>query len=97
MKIRVKYIKIGADWRYALQFKKWIFWKTIETFLYLDNVKEFLDKLKKVEEFNKRFDSNSLTGGNHRFEQLAKNLHITECTTDLFPSLKDINEVINGK
>lgn len=60
MKMRVKYVRHGADWRYELQVKKWLFWKTVDRFVTLKRVEEFLDTLKEVDEFNKRFDSNPL-------------------------------------
>lgn len=51
MKLRVKYA-LNGSWRYVLQTKKWIFWKTIATFSPLENVEEFVKKLKKVDDFN---------------------------------------------
>lgn len=51
MKMRVKYTLKGS-WRYVLQSKKWIFWKTIAKFSTLENVEEFINKLKKVDDFN---------------------------------------------
>lgn len=51
MKLRVKYALKGS-WRYVLQIKKWIFWKTIATFPTLENVEEFVKNLKKVDDFN---------------------------------------------
>lgn len=57
MKIRVKYVKQNGSWRYALQVKKWLFWKTIETFGFLDNVKDFLNILKKVDDFNESLNN----------------------------------------
>lgn len=57
MKIRVKYVKQNDSWRYALQVKKWLFWKTIETFGFLDNAKDFLNILKKVDDFNETLNN----------------------------------------
>lgn len=54
MRMRIKYVKQNDSWRYALQIKKWLFWKTIETFGYLDNVNDFLNTLKKVDDFNSK-------------------------------------------
>jgi hypothetical protein len=54
MRMRIKYVKQNDSWRYALQIKKWLFWKTIETFVYLDNVNDFLNTLKKVDDFNSK-------------------------------------------
>lgn len=51
MKMRVKYDRKNS-WHYKLQTKKWIFWKTIETFPTLEFVEEFVNKLKKVDDFN---------------------------------------------
>ena len=51
--MRVKYVRHGADWFYDLQIKRWIFWKTVERFVTLKRVEEFLDTLKEVDEFNR--------------------------------------------
>lgn len=59
MKMRVKYV-INGSWRYVLQSKKWLFWKTIATFSTLENVEEFLNKLKKVDEFNKSLNESGI-------------------------------------
>jgi hypothetical protein len=53
MKMRVKYVKIkGKGWYYVLQVKKWLFWKTIATFSTLENAEDFVNTLKKVDDFN---------------------------------------------
>ncbi len=51
MKMRVKYT-LNGSWHYVLQTKKWIFWKTIAKFPTLENVEEFIKKLKKLDDFN---------------------------------------------
>ena len=56
METRIKYIKKNNKWFYAIQVKKWIFWKTLnlcDTWL---AVEQFFDFLAKVEEYN---DKNS--------------------------------------
>lgn len=56
MKMRVKYAQKGS-WRYELQTKNWLFWKTIAKFSTLENVEEFIKKLKKVDEFNETLNN----------------------------------------
>lgn len=58
MKIRIKYVKKNSGWRYAIQVKKWIFWKTIETYTTWLGVNEFLNTLKKIDDFNKELNLN---------------------------------------
>lgn len=57
--MRVKYIRYGVDWCYALQVKKLIFWKTIATFSTLENLEEFVKRLKRVDDFNRIFGFDS--------------------------------------
>ena len=59
MKMRVKYV-INGSWRYVLQTKNWLFWKTIAKFSTLENVEEFLNKLKKVDEFNESLNKSGI-------------------------------------
>lgn len=54
MEKRIKYVKINGVWYYVLQVKKWIFWKTINKFVKLEDAEEFLNKLKKVDDFNNK-------------------------------------------
>lgn len=58
MKIRIKYIKKDSGWYYAIQVKKWIFWKTIETYATLEGASGFLNILKKIDDFNKKLNLN---------------------------------------
>lgn len=53
METRIKYIKTPKNgWRYVIQVKKWIFWKTIETYTTFEGVKRFLNTLEEVDDFN---------------------------------------------
>lgn len=57
MKTRIKYIKKNNSWYYAVQVKKWIFWKTLKlcsTWLDVDN---FFNEMKKVDDFNSKTKS----------------------------------------
>lgn len=57
METRIKYIKKGNKWYYAIQVKKWIFWKTLKlcsTWLEVDN---FFIEMQKVDEFNNKTKS----------------------------------------
>lgn len=53
MKTRIKYIKTDKNgWIYAIQVKKWIFWKTIERYASFDGAERFLNILKEIDDFN---------------------------------------------
>lgn len=52
METRIKYIKKNNKWYYAIQVKKWIFWKTLnlcDTWLAVEN---FFNELEKIDDFN---------------------------------------------
>lgn len=58
MKIRIKYIKTNKNgWCYAIQVKKWIFWKTIETYTSFEGAEGFLNTLKSIDDFNSKTKS----------------------------------------
>lgn len=53
METRIKYIKTTKNgWCYAIQVKKWIFWKTIETYTTFEGAERFLNILKDIDSFN---------------------------------------------
>lgn len=53
MKTRIKYIKTNKNgWCYAIQIKKWIFWKTIETYATFESAERFLNILEQIDDFN---------------------------------------------
>lgn len=57
METRIKYIEKNNSWYYAVQVKKWIFWKTLKlcsTWLDVDN---FFNEMKKVDDFNSKTKS----------------------------------------
>jgi hypothetical protein len=58
METRIKYIKTTRHgWCYAIQVKKWIFWKTIEIYTTLEGAERFLNILKDIDEFNNKTKS----------------------------------------
>ena len=54
METRIKYIKKNNSWYYAIQVKKWIFWKTIKICSTWLAVNEFFNELEKIEEYNNK-------------------------------------------
>lgn len=55
METRIKYIKKEKNgWCYAIQVKKWIFWKTIETYATFEGAERFLNILKEIDDFNNK-------------------------------------------
>jgi hypothetical protein len=54
METRIKYIKKNNSWYYAVQAKKWIFWKTLKLCITWLEVQEFLNEMEKVDEFNSK-------------------------------------------
>ena len=57
MKTRIKSIKKNNSWYYAVQIKKWIFWKTIYTDGIFANIEKFIDTLAQIDEFNSKTKS----------------------------------------
>ena len=58
METRIKYIKTNKNgWCYAIQVKKWLFWKTIETYATFEGAERFLNLLKDIDEFNNKTKS----------------------------------------
>lgn len=51
---RIKYIKKNNGWYYVVQFKKWLFWKTIYTDSIFANVEKFIDTLAQIDDFNNK-------------------------------------------
>lgn len=54
METRIKYIKKNTGYYYAVQIKKWLFWKTIYTDAIFANVEKFIDTLAQIDEFNNK-------------------------------------------
>lgn len=55
METRIKYIKKNTnDGYYAVQVRKWLFWKTIYTDTVFVNVEKFIDTLAQIDEFNNK-------------------------------------------
>ena len=60
MKRRIKYIKTTKNgWLYAVQVKRWIFWKTIETYASFEGAKRFLNTLEEIDGFNNKTKSSN--------------------------------------
>lgn len=58
METRIKYIKKATtEGHYAVQVKKWIFWKTIYTDTVFANIEKFIDTLAQIDEFNSKTKS----------------------------------------
>lgn len=58
MKTRIKYIKKNPhEGYYAVQIKKWLFWKTIYTDTVFVNVEKFINTLAQIDEFNNKAKS----------------------------------------
>ena len=58
MKTRIKYIKTTNNgWLYAVQVKKWLFWKTIETYASFEGAERFIDTLSQIDDFNSKTKS----------------------------------------
>ena len=60
METRIKYIKkYAAEGYYAVQVKKWLFWKTIYTDAIFANITKFVNTLAQIDEFNSRTKSSN--------------------------------------
>lgn len=58
METRIKYIKTtNSGWVYAVQVKKWLFWKTIESYASFEGAERFLNTLKEIDDFNGKSNS----------------------------------------
>ena len=60
METRIKYIKTNKNgWLYAIQVKKWLFWKTIETYASFEGAERFIDTLSQIDDFNNKAKSSN--------------------------------------
>lgn len=57
METRIKCVKKNTGYYYAVQVKKWIFWKTIYTDTVFANIEKFIDTLAQIDEFNNKAKS----------------------------------------
>ena len=57
METRIKYIKKNNSWYYAVQVKKWLFWKTLNLCVTWVDVEKFLNDIEKIEDFNSKIKS----------------------------------------
>jgi hypothetical protein len=78
METRIKYIKTDKNgWCYAIQVKKWIFWKTIETYATFEGAERFLNTLKEIDEFNDKAKSlNKIVYNGYAVRNVYKNTGI---------------------
>ena len=61
MEARIKYIKKNtAEGYYAVQIKKWLFWKTIYTDGIFANIEKFIDTLAQIDDFNNKTENTSV-------------------------------------
>lgn len=76
MEIRIKYIKknTAGEGYYAVQIKKWLFWKTIYTNTIFANVENFIDTLSKIDEINNKTKSlNKIVYNGYAVRNVYKN------------------------
>lgn len=76
METRIKYIKKNnaGEGYYAVQVKKWLFWKTIYTNTVFANVEKFIDTLAQIDEFNnKTKSSNKIVYDGYAVRNVYKN------------------------
>lgn len=60
METRIKYIKKEKNgWCYAIQVKKWLFWKTIEIYATFESAERFLNILEQIDDFNSKTKSSN--------------------------------------
>ena len=60
METRIKYIKTtNSGWVYVVQVKKWLFWKTIESYASFEGAERFLNTLKEISDFNSKAKSSN--------------------------------------
>jgi hypothetical protein len=76
METRIKYIKknTAGEGYYAVQIKKWLFWKTIYTNTIFANVENFIDTLSKIDEINNKTKSlNKIVYNGYAVRNVYKN------------------------
>lgn len=76
METRIKYIKknTAGEGYYAVQVKKWLFWKTIYTNTIFANVENFIDTLAQIDEFNNKTKSlNKIVYNGYAVRNVYKN------------------------
>lgn len=77
METRIKSIKKNNTWYYAVQVKKWIFWKTIYTDGIFANIEKFIDTLSQIDEFNSKTKSiNKIVWDGYAVRNVYKNTGI---------------------
>lgn len=86
MKTRIKYIKNNNGCYYAVQVKKWIFWKTIYTDALFANIEKFIETLSKIDYFNsKTKSSNKIVYDGWAVRNVFENTGIS-CSINFFES-----------
>lgn len=96
METRIKYIKTTRHgWCYAIQIKKWIFWKTIETYASFEGAERFLNILKEIAGFNNKIKSlNKIVYNGWAVRNVFKNAGISYSINffDLYPRKRKTDE-----
>lgn len=75
METRIKYIKkntVGEGY-YAVQIKKWLFWKTIYTNTVFVHVEKFVNTLAQIDKFNNKTESLKIVYDGYAVRNVYKN------------------------
>ena len=89
METRIKYIKKSNSWYYAVQVKKWIFWKTLKLCNTWLSVEEFFNEMKKIEEYNNKINpTNKIVYNGWAVRNVYKNTGRVIDTACIHSSLK---------
>ena len=75
METRIKYIKKNnaGEGYYAVQIKKWLFWKTIYTNTVFVHVEKFIDTLAQIDKFNNKTKSLKIVYDGYAVRNVYKN------------------------
>lgn len=101
METRIKYIKknTAGEGYYAVQVKKWLFWKTIYTDAIFANITKFVNTLAQIDEFNSRTKSlNKIVYEGWAVRNIHNNgdLYSKVNFYTSYPSKKENSNVFNG-
>ena len=86
METRIKYIKENNSWYYAVQVKKWIFWKTLKLCSTWLEVEKFFNEVEKIDDFNSKAKTlNKIVYNGWAVSNTYKNIGISN-TVNFFES-----------
>ena len=86
METRIKYIKENNSWYYAVQVKKWIFWKTLKLCSTWLEVEKFFNEVEKIDDFNSKAKTlNKIVYNGWAVRNTYKNIGISN-TVNFFES-----------